>query len=367
MTCVKCTAELPPGAVYCPFCGKKQAPTPRKYRKRANGTGTVYKMAGTRQKPWIAARSGVYIGSYATKREAEDALSRISGKQLKDTYNYTFAEVYEAWSADHFKDISKTAIAQYKVDYNVFADLHPRRFRDLRTPDYQEILDRHAEKSENTTGKYKQLITQMSDWAIKNEIIDTNFASFCKARGRDAKPHVPFTAEEIKKLQADGSETARVVCMLLSTGMRISELFKLPLSDYHGSYVIGGEKTEEGRDRIIPIRPEGRADFEHFAELARQSGAKLLIDGYSGNRSAANFRKRDYARLLTKIGADPQKTPHSARTTYGTRAATEDELNPATLQKVLGHKQFNTTQKYYNLPNASQLVKAVEKSVEGEN
>lgn len=362
MNCIKCCAELPEGALFCPACGKKQVAAPRKYRKRANGTGTVYNLGDGRSKPWAARKNGKLIGTYPTKKDAQEALERLSGRTLSETYNLTFAEVYERWKVSHFPDIGETAVAQYEISFKIFTDLHKRRFRDLRTPDYQEVLDRHAGKSENTVGKYKQLITQMSTWAIENELITVNFASFAVARGRQAKAHEAFTPEEIAKILADGSEAARVVSMLFSTGMRIGELFALRLDDYHETYCIGGEKTDEGRDRVIPIRAEGREHFEYFAARARAKSGSRLIDGYSGNRTAANFRKRDYHALLERLGIDSGKTPHSTRTTYGTRAATEEALPAAVLQKVLGHKQFNTTQKYYNRPDAEQLVKAVEKA-----
>lgn len=49
--------------------------------------------------------------------------------------------------------------------------------------------------------------------------------------------------------------------MLIYTGMRIGELFSLPLDDYHETYVVVGEKTEAGRNRVIPILPAGRSLF----------------------------------------------------------------------------------------------------------
>ena len=56
-TCIKCKRELPEGAAYCPACGKKQQTAPRKTKKRVNGSGTVYKMAGKRTKPWAAQKN----------------------------------------------------------------------------------------------------------------------------------------------------------------------------------------------------------------------------------------------------------------------------------------------------------------------
>lgn len=361
--CVRCEKELPQGAVWCPWCGKKQIVTsaPRKRRKRANGTGTIFKLSGNRRRPWAAQKGGVYIGYYPTEKAAQEALERLVDVAPSNRYNMTFAQVYESWKAEHFRDIGEAAQSSYTIAYTVFAPLHNRKFRDLRTSDFQKILDAQEDKAVGTTAQYKHLITQMSAWAIREEIITVNYAAMCKNRGRPGQHHEPYTEEEIAAFQRDGSEAALIILMLLSTGMRIGELFNIALDDYHGDYCVGGEKTESGKERVIPIRPEGRPIFEYFAEKARAAGGTRLVDGYSGNRQADNYRNKDYKKLKQRLGID--KSPHSARATYATRAATEDLLAPSTLGKVLGHASFATTQKYYNSPSPTQLVGAVEDSI----
>lgn len=365
--CIKCKAELPDEALYCMACGKKQTATVRrKARKRPNGTGSIVKLKGNRARPWRAVKRGIIIGHYATEREAADALARLVDVDITEKYDYTFKQVFEAWKKEHYASVSKKTQGGYDRAFALSEELHDRKFRSLRTGDFQAILTANENKSENTISKYKQLFTQMGRWAVKNDVCAQNYAAFAEISGKEAKPHQPLTAEEIALIEADGSETARVVLMMLSTGVRIGEMFAIRLEDYFGSYIVGGEKSEEGRDRIIPIRPEGREHFEYFAQRARASGGQRIIDGYSGNRDTRNFRERDYKPLLKRLGIDASKTPHSTRTTYGTRAATEDQLAPAVLQKVMGHASFDTTQKYYNKPSADALVKAVEDSSSGD-
>ena len=357
-SCKKCGKEVPEGASFCPWCGKAQQPQKRKHRKRPDGMGSVYKLAGNRARPWAAKSRGVFIGTFATSAEASEALARLVDRPVSEKYNWTFAEVFGAWKVEHYKEIGAAGVSQYDRAYDVFGSLHDRRFRDLRAQDFQDVLDEHAGAAKSTVEKYKQLVTQMGTWAQKNEIVTTNFASFAKAEGRKGVPRQPMTDDEVARIQeaaAGGDEAAMIVAMLLATGLRISELFELPLAGYHGDYLIGGEKSEAGRDRVVPIRPEGRVHFEHFAALA----SVKLLDGYSGNKDAHNFRGRDYKALLDRLGIDRAKTPHSTRTTYVTRAVAEG-LAPAVLQKVVGHADFSTTQEFYNRPDAKTLVGAVE-------
>ena len=354
MNCVKCKAALPEGAIYCPMCGKKQVPEKRKALKRANGTGTVYKLQGRRKRPWVAAKNKVVIGYYERKTDALETLERLSGKDLTERYNMTFSEVFEAWKVEHYKEIGPKGVESYDRAFAVFSPIHEKKFRDLRTADFQSVLDAHMKKSHSTVSKYKQLLTQMSQWAIREEICTTNFAKFVRLPENTRKEKEIFSDADIAKLERDGSETAKIILMLIYTGMRIGELFYLPLQDYYENYVIGGEKTEAGRNRIIPIRPEGRPYFEYFAA---QADGPLLLSGYVGQHVPQNFAKRDFHPLLKKLGIE-RKTPHSTRHTYASWAR-KNGMPPEVLQKILGHANYTTTANIYVHTDAEELISVV--------
>lgn len=354
MECIKCKKSIPENALFCPYCGRKQTTEKRKALKRANGTGTVYKLTERRTRPWVAAKGKVVIGYYAKKTDALEALERLAGRDITARYNMTFSEVFEDWKAEHYREIGRQGVESYDNAYKIFVPLHNKTFRNLRTADFQAVIDRYMTKSHSTVSKYKQLLTQLSSWAIREEIISTNFAKYVKLPENVKKEKEVFTEEEIVKLEADGSDASKIVLMLLATGMRIGELFSLPLCDYHETYVVGGEKTEAGRNRIIPIRPEGRAHFAYFAGCAT---GDLLLSGYKGQHSPENFRKRDYYPLLARLGIE-KKNPHSTRHTYASRAVKEG-LAPVYLQKILGHADFSTTANTYTHLDAETLVDAV--------
>lgn len=355
MQCRKCHAGIPDGSKFCLYCGAKQEPDKRKALKRANGTGTVYKLQGRRRRPWAAAKGKVVIGYYETRTAALEALNRLAGRSFDERYNMTFSEVFEAWKEEHYRDISSSGITSYNRAYDVFAPLHGRKFRELKTADFQAVIDKYMHQSHSTVSKHKQLITQMSEWAKREELITTNFAAYVKLPEKVRKEKEIFSDDDIAKLEADGSETARIILMLIYTGMRIGELFALPLEDYHETYVIGGEKTAAGRNRIIPIRPEGRGYFRYFADNA---DGPLLLSGYTGDRVAANFRRRNYYPLLDRLGIE-RKTPHATRHTYASRAR-KAGMPPEILQKILGHADYSTTANIYVHTDIEELVKSVE-------
>ncbi len=356
--CVKCKKEIPDGSTFCCWCGRRQQDTQKKALKRANGTGTVYKLQGRRKRPWVAAKSGVIVGYYDKKTSALEALARLQGRSLDEIYNWTFKEVYEAWKDEHFRDIGAKGTESYERAYDIFEPLHERKFRELRTADYQAVIDQYSAKSYSTLSKFKQLVTQMSQWGIRQELITTNFASFIKLPENVKKEKEIFSADEIKKIEKDGSQEARLVLMMIYTGMRIGELFGLRTENVHETYVIGGEKTKAGRNRIIPIRSEGR---KYFAEFKERAKGELLISGYEGQKVAANFRNRDYYPLLERLGI-PKKTPHATRHTFASWAVANN-IKPELLQKMLGHADYSTTANIYEHFDIDQLVEAIDAPV----
>ena len=190
----KCKRDLPEGALYCPYCGYKQEVI-RRRGKRPNGSGTVCKLKGNRSRPWIAARGKIIIGYASTKAEALKLLDQTSGLDITSKYNMTFAQVYDEWSAEHFRDISEKGIESYKNAFNHFESLHGKQFRQIRTKDFQTVFDELevAGKSASLMNKHKQLINQMSKWALREELIHINYAQFVKIPVQQKKEKPVFT------------------------------------------------------------------------------------------------------------------------------------------------------------------------------
>ena len=91
--------------------------------KRANGTGSVFKLSGKRRNPWVARvtqgfdangkQKYVNLGYFKTKREAENELLSFNNNPYDvDFKKITFLEVFEK-----FVEIQKNAgVAQSTLD-----------------------------------------------------------------------------------------------------------------------------------------------------------------------------------------------------------------------------------------------------------
>lgn len=358
--CIKCKAELPDGAVFCHLCGKRQTPEPRKHKKRANGTGCITKLSGNRKKPWLARKNDIQVGTYATRAEAQKALDRLADVDVTDKFNLTFKQVHDLWLPEHERTIGDTAKGNYKTAMGHCEELHEQRFRSLRTSDFQKvIIDMEAKGlSKSSCEKVLQLFGQLSEWAIREGICHVNYSKFCTIAATQKSKGKVFPAEAIQAIQDSGDPAADITMILMATGCRGNELFTVPLSNCAERYFIGGSKTDTGRNRVIPVAPDGLAAYQRLLTAARSSGSKRLIDGYAGNKTYANFAKREFKTLMEKLELHGY-TPYDCRHTFTTQAIRAG-MDKQTLRRILGHADLATTDKYYTHLGLDDILKATE-------
>lgn len=343
MNCVKCKKDIPEDAIFCPYCGKKQQSEKKKKKKRANGTGSVIRKPGNRSKPWEAQKSGVYIGAYATKYEAEQALLRLADLPASETLNLTFKQVYEKWLPVHFRTLTESGIAGYKFAFSKCEALHGKVFRRLRTSDFQQVILEAESKgfSKSSCGKIMQLLGQLSKWAIQEEICHTNYAQFVVVTAQQKSTKQPFTPDQIEAILKSTEPAAQIAAILIATGCRPNELFAAATAEAQETYFISGSKTEAGKNRIIPVAAFGLSAYQSLRAAAIESGCEKLIGAYSGNKNYQSFYKKDWQRLMESLCIE-NMTPYNCRHTFVTMAV-QSGVKPEILQKIIGHADYNTT------------------------
>lgn len=98
-------------------------------------------------------------------------------------------------------------------------------------------------------------------YAIKHDIVDKNYTELCnpvKVKKKNVK--IPFTLEEVKKLWDIVDQVLFVDMILIGiyTGFRPIELVTIKTENinFDEGYIIGGTKTKDVKDRIVPIHPK---------------------------------------------------------------------------------------------------------------
>lgn len=363
MLCIKCGKSIADGSAYCNYCGQKQNAKKPKYHKRESGSGTIYQDKRYK-KPWLAfapsSRYGQgrqYIGCYATRNEARAALEEFNKNGRPELYNATLAEIYEMWSKTHYNSVSYQAVKLYSSMWKRFQNIQEMPVRDIRTAHIQEIVN--AATSKSAADIIKAMATMLCKCAMENDIVQKNYADFVKIPKFEKKEKRIFTAEEIEALwKCSDQKPVQAVLLMIYTGFRRGELLALTVADVHlrEGYIIGGEKTEAGRNRIVPIPPNIPELKEFVQQWCSDTGTGRLFP-----LTPAKFRSDVFDAALEIAHIAPEGlTPHSTRHTFASLSSAAG-IKPESLQKIIGHANYATTAEVYIHQDITKLIEEMRK------
>lgn len=358
MNCIKCKAELPSDAVFCHLCGKKQVTTKKRRPRHGNGSGGVWKLSGRRKKPWVAYAPAfkvdgkferIFLGTFETERLAREAVQSVSPRALKDTFSYTVEDVYETWKGPHFATLTSKGQSGYVGAWKYLEPLKDRRMRDIRPEDLQAIISDAADagKSRSLCEKIKQLESQLCKWAVDNDVILRNYAERLKLPKKEDKERRIFTESEIASIKSFVDDKrlgliAQMALVLVYTGMRISELLEMRTDNVNTElgYMVGGNKTAAGKNRVITYPDEVAPYIKAWAEKNNE----YLIATKNGKPRDTDSTRRSFNSLMEKLGI-AGVSPHTCRRTCATMLSRRG-IRPEVISKLLGHADYDTTEIY---------------------
>lgn len=349
--------------------------------KLPNGYGGISKLSGKRRNPWrvritkgwtIDKENGkakqlyTTLGYYPTRKEAIAALSYYNQNPYDiETDTITFAEVYKKWSDIHFKEIVPSAARTWISAYNHSQPLWNMKMKDIR-PNQMEGVIRDANVGQSTKQRMKSLYNMMYKYAMKLEIVDKDYAQMCDPvkRGKPEIVRVPFSREEIQLLW-DNINYGFVDMVLIGiySGWRPQELAILKVSDIDLEHntMIGGLKTDAGRNRCVPIHSKIKALVSARMEQAKELDSEYLFndpDSYAGMHMTYDKYRGRWNKICKKLGFSHR--PHDTRHTFITLAK-EAGMNDYIIKLIVGHAIEDVTEKVYTHRTIEQLQTEIEK------
>ena len=333
--------------------------------KRSNGSGTVIKFKGKRRKPYAARITvGVklnekgqaiqqykYVGYFEKQADALAALERynVNGDVVPKPCGERFSEIYDLWNAEK-PAVSVSAQKSRFMSYKYLAPLHNMVFSKITLSDLENAIKPHLSKSDSTISHIKTLLKGMYRYALRHDIVDKDYSALLEVAPQNAqkRPHTPFTDSEVQILwQNQNDRTARIMLVLIYTGMRVMEYLSMPTSALHGDYLIGGEKTAAGRDRVIPLHRD-------IIPLIQPDGDRLVTNG--GKPYTYDTYKEQTEKLFARLGMN--HTPHDARHTCASKME-EAGIDPYHRKLILGHAISDITFGVYTHVTPEVLVEDI--------
>ena len=361
--CRKCGADLPPGAIFCPMCGRKQT-RERSPKKRGNGQGTVLELPSGKYK--VVVTLGYYTDEdgkrhrrtrsrvFARKKDAVAAVPELLNAKPAEKKRITFKELYDKWLPTH--RAGKSTIDCYKAAIKYFAPLWHVPVADIDLDDLQECLD-ECPHGKRTRQNMKAVCGLVYKYGIPRKVIpeNLNLAQFLIVEGEGTARRASFTDEEIEAIKkACGNVPhAEEVYILIYTGFRPSEYLSLTADSYDNALqtLTGGSKTAAGRDRVVTLSPK----IAPLVAALAASGGPLIKDPSGKPWTLKGWTEDVFYPVLEAAGiGNPVEdrrhkyTPHSCRHTFATlmkrvEGADKDK------QELIGHASAEMLRYYQDV------------------
>lgn len=296
----------------------------------------------------------------------------LSGNRLFDCIDYpTFSELYsEFYEYKETHKSSKTGklpspetMRTYRHGFSKCESIHNIPINKITVKQLQDIADSIKTYGTGTIDKVKKTVNGVYEYAIskkefeiKNKVSSVEWEFVVRSENPRAIEHKEITQNDMDVLwQHCNDERVRWMLIMCYTGLRPDEFIKIETRNVFldERYMIGGEKTSAGTDRIIPI-------CERIYPIIFESiGEMRLCHHGEYNKTSYNYLLSSIHDVCQEFNLD-NYTPHDCRDTF---ASMMDRVgsNKVVLQQIMGHKGKDVTEKHYIKKNLNDLLEAVNK------
>ncbi len=275
------------------------------------------------------------------------------------------------------KKSSKNTIASYKRDlvklyhyleafgYNGWEDVTGTNLNS-----YILMIEKNG-MSSATVSRNIASIKSFYLYLLKQGIIKEDPSDTLKPPKIEKKAPVILTIEEVNLLlsQPDGDTPKEIrdkamLELLYATGIRVSELIGLQLSDVNLSmnYI---QCHENGKDRVIPFTNETKEALEKYLETSREVLCKEDQGYLFTNCQGDPMTRQGFWKLIkyysTKAGIKKDITPHTIRHSFAMHLVSNG-ADLKSVQEMLGHSDISTTQIYLRATANTRLKEVYEKA-----
>ena len=214
-------------------------------------------------------------------------------------------------------------------------------------------------ESASTQRHIKSVFFNLFEIAISNDLATKDYAApLTTAEKQKSTLHKPFTTEEMRLFwsNVDNYDIYKIVLILCYTGMRRAELEGMLVEnvDLKNKVMVGGVKTDAGRNRTIPIADCILPLVRHFYTISRFARFPYLIMPDRSRHLPMVYDKLSIGMMFWQNFQDPKHTAHDTRHTFISLCSNYN-VPEAIAKKIVGHSGGNVTEAIYTHKTLQQM------------
>lgn len=278
--------------------------------------------------------------------------NRSTELMIVDTPNVSLLKQYSASLLIEGK--SKLTAKNYIRTCNKLAEFMNKSFLDAKSYDIKTFLAFEKQRgiSNVTLRNTRMYLSAFFGWLEREEIIDKNPCKSVKTIKCEEMVKLPFSTVEMDMLKkyCTNDKTRAIVEMLISSGVRVSELTNAKLSDINFDTLTFHVKHGKGNKERITYFTEVASMYLKRYLLSRNDNIDMLFVNRLGMQYSTNGI-RDMLNKIAQRANVENVHPHRFRRTFATELAKKG-MDIQEIKKLMGHSDINTTLKYVYTNNA---------------
>lgn len=256
-----------------------------------------------------------------------------------------------------YENCSEGTILQYRRENQRFLSKIGKKVANVDKKDIEKYLADYREQngvSDVTLNNARRFISAFFNYLEFEDIIKCNPVRKTKPVREVKKLKTSFTDLEIEQMRelAENERDKAIIETLNTTGVRVSELCSMNLTDIHnGAAVIRGKGNKE---RKVYFSDKALYYIHKYIESRNDSSNALFINEKRTQGEYNRVSKGTIEKLVREIGKEVniQAYPHKFRRTVATRGANKG-MPIQEIQALLGHSKLDTTMIYCNVADSN--------------
>ncbi len=218
-----------------------------------------------------------------------------------------------------------------------------------------------SKESSKTNAHYLTVLKSFYDYLLEVGTIKQNPALNIKMPKLAQKLPNFLTEEEVFKLldislqKPIDYRNKAMMEVLYATGMRISELLNLTISNYNKEDASVKVMGKGSKERIIPLSDITMKYLDMYLDnyrkfLLKNEPSLYIFINYNGKKMSRQGFFKILNELCQKSGINRQISPHVLRHSFATHLL-NNGADLRVIQELLGHENISTTEIYSHISN----------------